>query len=485
MANYGAGIGAFINGLASGANVARQWDKQDQEQKFKERQLGILESANRRAESKDARDAANNAQDRQWMTEDRAVNAPVIAAQSRSILSGLADVEAEKEAKKAAGAEANKAFSENPAKYNNNFDEAFLSIYVPKVRQFHLSRGDTASADGFTTWAEKKEVRDAAKKVNGISQSLTVGDWDKAINNINSAFSNKDYILDDGWKRAAEPVKDKDGKTVGMRFTSTSPDGNKTSGADITDANDASVKSMSMLAPHSAWEFAKSAYDRKVAEQAETNKSTSKLANDIVLERMRSHYKMDEREQDSALKIMEERAKREGLDPNVVTNQVLNLLKTDAENGNLILGMKDKNGKIVPPSGDEALRLATDKVIETRRGISNQQSAATGSTPQGGTVAPRPFLRTRDMGGGASAPQQQPTQQQPAPQARSVVQRQPIMQDYFAKLSGMEKSKAQADEAQSRYDAVYVRSRGFDPRVYTPQDVDDLLARRERDSAMR
>ncbi|MBS4050223.1 MAG: hypothetical protein KGZ69_03355 [Methylomonas sp.] len=397
MASYGAGIGAFINGLASGANVARQWDKQDQEQRFKERQLGILESANKRAESKDARDAANDAQDRQWAAEDRAIKTPVIAAQSRSILSGLADVEAEKEAKKSAGAEANKAFSENPAKYNNNFDEAFNSVYVPKVRQFYLSKGDTANADAFTAWTDKKEVKDAVKTVGGISQALTVGDWDKAINNINSTFNNKDYIFDTGWKRAAEPVKDKDGKTVGMRFTSTSPDGNKTGGADITDAGDASVKSMSMLSPHTAYEFAKSAYDRKVAEQAETNKSTSKLANDIVLDRMRSHYKMDEREQDSALKIIEESAKRDGFDPKEVTNQALNLLKTDMENGNPILGTRGKDGKIVPPSGGEALRLATDKVIETRRSISNQQSAATGSTPQGGMVNPGRVLR-RDMG---------------------------------------------------------------------------------------
>lgn len=331
MSNMGIGIGSFIQGLANGANVARQWDKQDQEAKFKERQLSILENADKRATAKDSRDAANQDQDRQWKAEDRSANAPILAAQRRSALGALSDADAEKEAKKSAGEEATAAFKSDPNRYGS-VTEAYRQIAVPKVKQFYLSQGDTAKADAFEKWANDKRIENGIETVGKLEQSFQRGDWDAVSKHYNSLMSDGAYVPQTGFKYSAEPIKGKDGKVVGLRATTTSPDG-ESANEDFTDITQVHQKLMPMISPQTMFEFGKHQYEQEQATKAERAKSQNKLVNDITLEGVKNQNQADLKRMEIAGKIAEERAK--ALGPQGIkdyANGVLQVMKLQSEN---------------------------------------------------------------------------------------------------------------------------------------------------------
>lgn len=88
------GIGSFIQGLTGGVYTAHKMNQDDLENQLYERRLKLLESSDARDAAKAERDAAADAQDRQWKAEDRATaeaerqaNAPLLAAK-RSVALG-------------------------------------------------------------------------------------------------------------------------------------------------------------------------------------------------------------------------------------------------------------------------------------------------------------------------------------------------------------------------------------------------------------
>lgn len=534
MANLGRGLGSFIENLAGGYNAARKFEQDDALMALKERQMKHYENADARA-----------AEDQTWQREDRERKRPYEDARLREDQAALdqqrelrdagnAAYDADKKSYDAIKARSILTTTDAQGKKHLTVDGEEVSDTTQADRLFEqkhggfndfysrpgggaeakrnafLRQGDLKSADVFDAWRNQKEVQRATNDYGLALQAVTMGDYKRASEVLNRVTSNGAYVPVDQHKVTFSPIQSDEQaaangmlrnmanrggrerveeKPNGIRVAYEDAKGNR-SVKDFTDQGEMYRFFSTALHPSMAFDVAKSTYDASVKAKQKSAEDANKLANDIVLKRYESDFK-----------IAEKRAEREGLDPKEIRQSMSDILADDANTGGKTLSkpqlgddgqpVRDKEGRIktVPLEGRERLDAAYNEAVGLYRrtrgggGQTNPQQPMAGGA-QGGMVNPRRVLRTR-AGTNNYGPAAPATQQQSALQGRSIVQRQPIMQDYFAKLSGMEKSKAQADEAQSRYDAEYVTSKGFDPRVYTPQEVDDEIERRARNTYMR
>ncbi|RTL88116.1 MAG: hypothetical protein EKK29_05955 [Hyphomicrobiales bacterium] len=383
-AGIGNGIGAFMAGLAGGVKTAADMENERIKSDYYRRHMDLLESADKRAASKEDRDALlderkmallENADKRSAAEADRtaadySANAPLLAAKRAAGLTELNDAADERSAKQAAGQEAVADFRSNPQKYGS-FAEAFRAVALPKIQEHYLSKGDTATADAFSTWADKQEIKDGINNVGRINQSLLSNDWDGASKHLNTLMKDKSYLPDTGWKRSFDPIKDKDGKTIGLRLTSTAPDG-KSENVDSTDIADVYGKLMPMISPQTAFEFSKKQYEDQQAAKSERAKGLNKLSDEIDLERVKS-----------ASRIAEERAK--ALGPQGMKDYstgVLQVMKYQSEN--------NPGFAKLPPDQQAAQSAAIYEQVRARSGHGGGQPVPTTRNLGVQSTAPAP-----------------------------------------------------------------------------------------------
>ncbi|WP_036289526.1 hypothetical protein [Methylosinus sp. PW1] len=468
MANIGLGIGSFINGLTSGVNAARQWDQADQLQKIRERQLSIMENQDRRAEDKAKLDAENNAQDRKWKQEDRdsveeekTKNEPIKDAQRKSILTGLNDASAERDAKSAAGSAAQKEMDANPGKYGS-FEDAYRAVAVPKIQQHYLSRGETDKADAFGKWSNDKRTEAGIKSFGNFSNSIAVGDWGGATKHLQSIFDDPAYMAPHGYKIGVEPIRDDSGKQIGVRGTTTGPDG-QTQTKDFTDPGQLYQFVSPIINPHSAFEWAKTVHDNEIAAKSQRASERNKLSDQIELEGFKQQGQADLKSMEIAGKIAEKRADGIGMDPKEYTKAVLDMSKNMADNG--MLSKPDANGKSVPMSAEEAIAAAADRVDQA---VIRQKT-------QGATPGARPI-----MPGAQTTPQVAPSRQVPLfaraqPPAPAAPDAQPAAAQPPAQAPA---APQQAQQPQGlTVEQQYAQKYGA-PLYYNPDEVD--MWRRQR-----
>lgn len=536
---YGLGIGSFMTGLANGARMRSIFDKEQRDQEEHDINLRSKQFNLQNAEET----AAHNRKVWSRDDEDRAKNAPLIDAKRKSELNTLSDEAELRDATRGAYDKTRREYDElrgrsiltaidaqgkkhvsvdgqeveNEERAGKLFEQkhgSFSRYFLERggaagIRDAYLRHGDVAKADAFDKWIRQEGVQKAADDYGLGLQAATVKDWQGASDAFNRLATNGEYVSTDHHKVTFSPIRSADQekadgmirnmanrggkervkeKPSGIRVTYEDKDGNR-SVKDYTDNASFFNDTRSLLHPYSIFEINKSTYDASVKAKAESDERANKLANDIVLKRYESDFK-----------IAEERAKREGLDPKEIRQSMHDIMEDDANSGGKTLQkpalgkdgqpVRDEEGRIEtePLQGRERVQAAYDMAVDLYRGGRTtspqpmtggaQAQDAMGQAPQdatGGTVAPRRLLRSRtghDAYAAAPAPQQQQT-----PRGRSIFQRRPVMQDYFAKLEGMQKSKAQADEAQARADREYVTSRGF-PAYYTPEEVDAAIERR-------
>jgi hypothetical protein len=449
MANYGAGIGSFVSGIAQGAKMRSLFDKEDREKE--EHDINMRSKQFNLQNAQEVSDRQRK--EFEYQTSEREKNAPVLDAERTSQLGKLnAESELRDTARTAydttkkeyddlkgrsiltaTDAQGKKHVTvdgqevENEERAGKLFQQkrgSFSRYFIENggaagIRDAYIRQGDVAKADAFDKFIRQEGVQKATDDYGLGLQAASVKDWKGATDIFNRLVTNGEYVATGDHKVKFEPIysdaevaksesahnrfKRVPEKQNGIRVSYEDKDGNR-SVKDYTDNKQFFSEMQSVLHPYSIFEINKSTYDAGVNAKVKDAERASKLANDIVLGKMRSNYKMDEREQDSALKVIEERAKREGFDPKEVTKEAIDLLKTDMENGNRILGTAGKDGKIVPPTGEQAFDLAIDRVIEARRTAANAPSATQGGALQAGIVNPRRVLRSRSIAPAATGP---------------------------------------------------------------------------------
>lgn len=299
MSNYGLGIGPFMQGLSRGAQVGNNLDRQDLQDELSARRLKLLED-------EATRNAKNDEQDRAWKTEDRAyqgtlrqraeqeyeANKPLADIERKSKLTAYQDAEELKNTKSAAASEAKAAMAQSPNKYGS-FDEAYTAVAVPKLREYYLSKGDTAGADGLEAWGKNAQIKEGKKAFGGFLQAFQVGDLDAATKHINDMVHNDTYFSKFNRNITSEQLKDEKGNVAGLRLKMKDADGKEFT-KDFTTPEQIFEFGSSALSPDSMYELMRADSEAARAGKAKQAEKMAEANKEILVKNAESENRLAE-----------------------------------------------------------------------------------------------------------------------------------------------------------------------------------------------
>lgn len=224
MANFGIGIGSFLDGFVKGANVRNDWDRQAKSDAREDRRLDMAET--RMAQDKEASDRgyqldvdrfgyAQKSGDRvyqlqadqfqhtksigdfnrmiqgdehRWAAEDRAAEAPVKAAERQQRLQGYQDAQSLRDAATAGYGRAIGAYQDAVGKAKTSVQEAPQAAGGPQFtfngQAFKTRQEAEAAAEGavpdalhFYTKYGVPQIQDAYLKSGDPQKASAYGKW--------------------------------------------------------------------------------------------------------------------------------------------------------------------------------------------------------------------------------------------------------------------------------------------------------------------
>lgn len=436
MSNYGLGIGSFMDGLVKGAQVRRQMDRdkfdQDMAQKkldlavkqddraanqqtfdqdMRTKDFGLRQGQDTRAAKMDEFNLSRAKSDQTYIEGERASDAPVKAAQRKSVLTTFADADEQRTKLRTAGAEADKAYADKKAasikveadaegkktysmdgkafpteqeataafeqRHGTAMDNYHRTV-VPQVERMKVQAGDIQGAEAWRKWNEDARVRKGIDTAGRLEMAFRSGDWDAVNQHFNTLMQNKDYMAMDGHEISTAPLKNAAGQTVGIKGTVTNKATGETTTKEYKDLGALHTELMGMVNPPSAFDWNKQQLDAERAAEAKMAEENNKTANQIILEKAKADNTIDNERVKSALKIAEDRSKGGGL--GVTREQYakgvvdMHQKLTEAR----AFRKKGADGKPVEMSIDEQMTLADAKYREllARAGTPSQVAPA-------------------------------------------------------------------------------------------------------------
>lgn len=300
MSSYGLGIGSFMSGLSRGMSAGSSIGRQDLQDEIAARRLKL-------AEDMATREAENDKQDRAWKTEDRAylgtqrqradeeysANKPLVDIERKTKLGVYQDAEELKNTKSAAAADAKAALAQNPDKYTS-FDDAYTAVAVPKLREYYLSKGDTAGADGLDSWGKNAQIKEGKKAFGGFLQAFQTGDLDAATKHINDMVHNDTYFSKFGRNITSEQLKDEKGNVAGLRLKMKDPEGKEFT-RDFTTPEQIFEFGSSALSPDSMYELMRADNEAAKAGKAKQAELLGQTRKEIAVEEAKTEGKLLEK----------------------------------------------------------------------------------------------------------------------------------------------------------------------------------------------
>lgn len=300
MSSYGMGIGPFITGLARGAAIGGSYARQDVQDEIAARRLQL-------EEDRAARETKNDEQDRAWKIEDRSyqdklrqreeqdyqANAPVRDLAVKQASAGIKTLQESDEAKSvkaAAAGEAKAALAQNPEKYGS-FDEAYNAVAAPKIKQFYLSKGDTAGAEGWDSWNKNEQIKEGKKSFGAFMQAYRVGDIDAATKHISDMVRNDTYFSKYRGNITPEQLKDEKGDVVGMRLKMKDPNGKEFT-RDFTTPEQIFEFGTSVTAPDSMYELMRADSNAAKAGKAKQAEKMTEAQKEIIVKNAESNNRI-------------------------------------------------------------------------------------------------------------------------------------------------------------------------------------------------
>jgi hypothetical protein len=435
--NFGIGIGSFMNGLMQGAQLRKDWEQRDlqnarEERRLKlaetqdardanlgERRMKLAENADTRAASADTRSAEEHGlrmksglADFSYTQSERAADAPIKTAERSSRLGILKSEQATRDAAsagmeaakteheaarsrsiiKGVGAdgkptftvdgkvastedEANRLFEQN----HGTLMDRFHKIAVPQIQQSYLAAGNVEKAEAFGKWVQDAQVRKGIEIAGRLEGAFQLGDWDGVTKHFRALVGNGGYMALQDYDLASEPIKGKDGRTVGVRAKFRNKLTGETHDADYKDIGELHVALMGMVNPRAVFEWNGKQIESKDAAKVDMAKGKQKLANDIELEASKS-----------ALKIAEERARFGGtnISPKDYAAGVIETHKTLLEAN--AFNVVDKEGKVSKLPVDDQMRIAEEQYRRVLAGQTRERGIIP-TKPAGPPPAPSPL----------------------------------------------------------------------------------------------
>ncbi len=359
MANMGVGIGAFLDGAVAGYRTGTDMSRQKRLDDLSERQQKLREQAaidDKAAADRDYQlraDAAKRLgdmqdyrmqterEDRAYQQQERAANAPLVAAERDSRLRGLrkdADLDA---AMTGAGKAATDAYNADLTAARGSITQAtnekglpafgfggqtygsradaekaadasvgsmmdhYAKVGVPKVQQAYLQAGQPEKAQAYGKWVQDKKVQDGMSSAYRIFQAAQMQDWDRVSSGMDEILGNNGYMDLSGYDGDASPVKDKDGKTVGIKVQYTDKATGRKFEQTYTNMDEFQQGVLAVVNPEAVFE-----HNTKIIEAQATAKA--ELQGKVAFEQVRHDNAIDLEREKSLNKIAEENAKLAG-----------------------------------------------------------------------------------------------------------------------------------------------------------------------------
>lgn len=100
---------------------------------------------------------------------------------------------------------------------HGSFTENYYTNIAPKIVESYVANGQPEKAEQFKKFIDAEQGRKTVEIGGRIMQSYLLGDMDSVNKGINQLVRGGKYMVTDGYDIKTEPLKDKNGATIGLR----------------------------------------------------------------------------------------------------------------------------------------------------------------------------------------------------------------------------------------------------------------------------
>lgn len=211
MANFGIGIGAFMNGMAQGMNAVNNMQDAKDRKRLRDIQFQQLEQD--AADKQALRDVTQQGASDARAARQGDIGKSII--RGTDVSSGVAvptfkvgdqTFATEKEANAAA------------EKQVGSFMDYYMKTSVPKLQEHWLSTGHVDKAQAIGKWLEDENVKKGVKAWAGAVRAFQVGDRNGFKNNLIAAYNQKGYFDDGMTAESIDDVTNDKGQLLGYKI---------------------------------------------------------------------------------------------------------------------------------------------------------------------------------------------------------------------------------------------------------------------------
>lgn len=303
MANFGIGVGAFMDGYMKGASFKQQMDDNKDKKRLRDMQFKQLEQ---------------DVTDKQDLRNSLRSSADAARTARNSDISGLINVGAQPSADGkttvptyTVGGQNYKTQEEATAaadKQVGSFMEYYMKNSVPKMQEHWMKTGEIDKAQALSKWMEDENVKKGAKAWAGAVRSFQVGDREGFKKNLMAAYNQQGYFDDGRTATKIDDVKNDKGQLTGYAITFRDASGKETT--QNYDGEDVAKLGINALSPTEVLSYGMDQLKQANAARAAGAKEDRAFTRDVQKLGIQQQNTLEGQANQSQLRMAEEAEKR-------------------------------------------------------------------------------------------------------------------------------------------------------------------------------
>lgn len=303
MANFGIGIGAFMEGYMKGAAFKQQMDDNKDRKRLRDMQFKQLEQ---------------DVNDKQELRDTMRSSADAARSARQSDISSLVNVGSQPSPD---GSSTVPTYSVGGKSYNTH-DEAtaaaekqtgsFMDYYmktsVPKMQEYWAKTGQLDKAQALGKWMEDENVKKGAKAWAGAVRSFQTGDREGFKTNLMAAYNQQGYFDDGMTATKIDDLKNDKGQLTGYAITFRDANGKETT--QNYDGDDVARLGLNALSPTEVLSYGMDQLKQANAARADLAKEGRAFQRDVTKLGIQQQNTLESQANQSQLRQAEEAEKR-------------------------------------------------------------------------------------------------------------------------------------------------------------------------------
>lgn len=234
MANFGIGVGAFMDGYMKGANFKEQQAENKSRRELRDLQVSTLKQEV--ADKQGYRDMSQQAATAATSARNADIDSHITMLPDQSGWKvGDKTYANEAEARTAASGQV------------DSFMDYYMKNSLPKMQEYWASQGQPEKAQALGKWMEDENVKKGARLWANAVRSFQLGDKEGFKSNLMKAYNQQGYFDDGMTADGIEDVVDDKGNLLGYQITFTDGNGKVTS--QQFDSSDVAQMGLNALSP--------------------------------------------------------------------------------------------------------------------------------------------------------------------------------------------------------------------------------------------